>query len=181
MTFHDTTKRMTAKEYAEFAGRVLPNTADVSKPPFALPANTADEFVIISLSGDPQGKGRARAFRRGNFIGHYTPEKTRSYEGMIRTAAMDVMGSRAPIDCPIEVTLSAIFAIPASFSRKKRDMALSGALRPAKKPDADNIIKAWTDAMNGVVYRDDCLIVKGSFAKTYGVSPMVCVTVRPCE
>ena len=42
------------------------------------------EPVTITLAGDPQGKGRARAFRRGSFIGHYTPEKTRSYEGMIR-------------------------------------------------------------------------------------------------
>lgn len=178
--FNDNTKRMTAKEYAEFAGR-KPEPVDTSKPPFALPADAVDDIITISLSGDPQGKGRARAFRRGNFIGHYTPEKTRSYEGMIRTAAMQAMGSRAPIDEPIEVMLSAIFAIPASFSRKKRDMALSGALRPAKKPDADNIIKAWTDAMNGVVYRDDCLIVKGSFTKVYGPAAMVCVTVRPCE
>jgi Holliday junction resolvase RusA-like endonuclease len=134
--------------------------------------------VTVSLAGDPQGKGRARAFRRGNFIGHYTPEKTRSYEGMIRTAAMDEMAGRVPMDVPVKIELTAIFAIPASYSRKKRDAALAGELKPAKKPDADNIVKAWTDAMNGVVFRDDALIVQGSFTKVYGPAAMVVVTVR---
>ena len=123
---------------------------------------------------------RARAFRRGNFIGHYTPEKTRSYEGMIRTAAMDAMGDRTPFNEPVEVELSAFFAVPASFSQKKRAAAIAGEIKPAKKPDADNIIKAWTDAMNGVVFRDDALIVKGSFVKAYGPAALVAVTVRPC-
>lgn len=136
--------------------------------------------VTITLAGDPQGKGRARAFRRGNFIGHYTPEKTRSYEGMIRTAAMDAMAGRPIFEQPVEVELSAIFAIPASFSQKKRAAALAGEIKPAKKPDADNIVKAWTDAMNGVVFRDDAQIVKGTFAKVYGPAACVAVTVRPC-
>lgn len=138
-----------------------------------------DDPVKITLSGDPQGKGRARAFRRGNFIGHYTPEKTRTYEGMIRTAAMDSMAGRPPISDPVEIELSAVFAVPASWSQKKRAQAIAGELRPAKKPDADNIVKAWTDAMNGVVFADDCQIVKGSFAKVYGPAALVSVTVRP--
>lgn len=41
------------------------------------------EPLTFSLAGHPQGKGRARAFVRGGHVGHYTPEKTRSYEGMI--------------------------------------------------------------------------------------------------
>jgi Holliday junction resolvase RusA-like endonuclease len=134
--------------------------------------------ITFSLSGDPQGKGRARAFVRHGHVGHYTPEKTRTYEGMIRTAAMDAMAGLAPVDVPVEITLSAIFAVPASWSEKKRQAAIRGEIKPAKKPDIDNVIKAWTDAMNGVVFRDDALIVKGSFAKAYGPQALVAVTVR---
>ena len=119
------------------------------------------ESITFELAGHPQGKGRARAYRRGNFIGHYTPEKTRSYEGMIRTAAMEAMGSHHPLDCPVQVTLCAFFDIPKSFSKKKRAAAITGEIKPAKKPDIDNIIKAWVDAMNGVVFKDDCQIVRG--------------------
>jgi len=35
--------------------------------------------ITICLLGSPQGKGRARAFVRGHHVGHYTPEKTRTY------------------------------------------------------------------------------------------------------
>jgi Holliday junction resolvase RusA-like endonuclease len=136
------------------------------------------EGVTITVAGDPQGKGRARAFRRGNFIGHYTPEKTRTYEGIIRSMAMDAMAGRLPIESPVEIDLSIIFAVPASWSQKKRAQALAGQVRPAKKPDADNVIKAFTDAMNGVVYKDDVQIIKGRFSKSYGPAAMVCATVR---
>lgn len=134
--------------------------------------------VTITVAGDPQGKGRARAFRRGNFIGHYTPEKTRTYEGIIRSIAMDAMGPRTPIESPVEIDLSIIFAVPASWSQKKRAQALAGEVKPAKKPDADNVIKAFTDAMNGVVYKDDVQIVRGQFSKSYGPAAMVCATIR---
>ncbi|BEV44395.1 RusA family crossover junction endodeoxyribonuclease [Afipia carboxidovorans] len=139
------------------------------------------EPVTISLAGDPQGKGRARAFRRGNIIGHYTPEKTRSYEGMVRTAAMDAMAGRAPISVPVEIVLRAVFRVPASWSEKKRVAAITGAVWPGKKPDLDNVIKAWTDAMNGVVFIDDALIVKGSFSKVYGPAPLVVATVAALD
>lgn len=137
------------------------------------------DAVTFTLPGHPQGKGRARAFRRGNFIGHYTPEKTRSYESMLRAAAVDAMAGRLPISEPVEVAVCAFFDIPASWSRKKRDEALAGRIWPGKKPDIDNIIKAVVDACNGVIFKDDALIVKGQYAKVYGPAPMVTVEVRP--
>lgn len=154
---------------------ISPDQADA---PFHVPEDIGPEPVTFSLAGDPQGKGRARAFLRGGHIGHYTPEKTRSYEGMIRTAAMAAMGNKPPIDQPVEFVMRAIFSVPASWSQKKRAAALTGVLKPGKKPDLDNIAKAWNDAMNGVVYRDDSLIVKATFEKRYGPQALVVATVR---
>jgi Holliday junction resolvase RusA-like endonuclease len=135
--------------------------------------------ITIQLAGHPQGKGRARAFLRGGHIGHYTPAKTASYEGMIRTAAMQAIGDRPPLDEPIEFELRAVFPVPASWSEKKRRQAIAGDLKPGKKPDLDNIAKAWNDALNGVVYRDDALIVRSVLEKSYGERPLVAVIVRP--
>lgn len=137
--------------------------------------------VTFQLAGHPQGKGRARSFihpHSGRLV-TTTPPKTRSYESMIRGAAMDAMGDRPPLECPVRVTLTAFFDIPKSFSRLKRSAAITGEIKPAKKPDIDNIIKAWVDAMNGVVFKDDCQIVRGEYAKVYGPAPMVVVTVAP--
>lgn len=147
--------------------------------PFHAPVEPGHDPVTISLAGEPQGKGRARAFLRGGHIGHYTPEKTRTYEGMIRSAAMDAIGNKPPFEDPVEFVMRAIFPVPASWSGKKRDRAMTGEIKPGKKPDLDNIAKAWNDALNGVVYRDDALICRMTLDKRYGPQALVVVTVRP--
>lgn len=146
--------------------------------PFHAPVEPGHEPVTVSLTGIPQGKGRSRAFLQGGNIIHTTPEKTRTYEGMIRTQAMQEIGNKAPFDCPVEFVMRAIFPVPASWSSKKRSRALTGELKPGKKPDLDNICKAWNDALNGVVYRDDSLICRMTLDKRYGPQALVVVTVR---
>ena len=153
--------------------------ASPADAPFHAPVDPGHEPVTISVCGEPQGKGRARAFLRGGHIGHYTPEKTRTYEGMIRSAAMDVIGNKPPFEDPVEFVLRAIFPVPASWSGRKRERALLGEIKPAKKPDLDNVAKAWNDALNGVVYRDDALICRMTLDKRYGPQALVVVTVRP--
>lgn len=140
-----------------------------------------NEPITVTLAGAPQGKGRARAFVRGGNVGHYTPEKTRSYEGMIRTAAMQELGERPALDCPVEFTMRAVFSVPASWSKRKRQQAIVGDIKPGKKPDLDNIAKAWNDALNGVVYRDDSLICRMTLEKRYGPQALVVCTVKPME
>jgi Holliday junction resolvase RusA-like endonuclease len=136
------------------------------------------EPITITLLGAPQGKGRARAFLRGRQIGHYTPEKTRTYEGMIRTAAAEALEGRPAFDEPVEFVLRAIFPVPASWSKRKQDQALLGEIKPGKKPDLDNIAKAWNDALNGVIYRDDSLICRMTLDKRYGPQALVVCTVK---
>jgi len=137
--------------------------------------------ITISLLGAPQGKGRARAFMRGGHIGHYTPEKTRTYEGMIRVAAMHELGDKPAFDQPVEFVLRAIFPVPPSWPQRKRLAAIVGELQPGKKPDLHNIAKAWNGALNGVVYRDDALITRMTLEKRYGPQALVVVTVRPID
>src|SRR5690606_39025060 len=99
----------------------------------------------------PQGKGRARAFSmRSGGIGHYTPEKTKTYEGMIRFLAMQAMRNALPCDAPVSLTLIIAMPIPASWPAWKRELAEAGRLLPTVKPDADNVEKAVKDALNGV-------------------------------
>lgn len=146
--------------------------------PFGCPPDDGAEPVTVTLAGHPQGKGRARAFVKGGRVGHYTPEKTRTYEGMVRTAAMAEMVGRQPIEGPVEFHMRAVFRVPASWSLRKQSQALVGDIKPAKKPDLDNVTKAVTDALNGVVFVDDSQIVRMTLEKRYGPAPLVVVTVR---
>lgn len=107
----------------------------------------------------------------------FTPAKTVAYEGLIALAARQSMDGHAMLDgaCAIEVT--AVCSVPASWSKKKRADALSGALRPTKKPDGDNVLKAVCDGINGVVWADDVQAVDQRVRKVYGERPELRVVV----
>lgn len=142
--------------------------------------------ILIVVPGHPVGKGRARSARlpNGRTI-HYTPEKTRTWEGIARSAALDVMRDRlhyyTPFDCPMRMSLIITHAIPDSWPNWKRTLALGGKIEPTVKPDADNVEKAVKDALNGVVWRDDCQVVSCSKEKLYGEVPGVRILVSARE
>ncbi len=136
------------------------------------------EPLTIYMPGKPQGKGRPRASMRGGFARLYTPEQTRTYEGLIRSRALDLMGDNPPLDGPVELVLRAVFEPPASWPKRKREAAIVGDVRPTSKPDLDNIGKAWSDALNGVAFKDDSQVVRTTLEKVYGPAALVVATVR---
>ena len=137
--------------------------------------NTHVEFKV---PGEPQGKGRPRATTINGMARLYTPKKTASYEGLIAHAAALAMAGRPPLSEPVRLDIDIVCTVPASWSGKKRRQALAGAIRPAKKPDADNVVKAVCDGLNGVVWVDDVQAVEGGWRKVYGPTPGVSVRVQ---
>jgi len=136
--------------------------------------------VIFTVPGEPQGKARARTCG-----GHtYTPEKTVLYENLIKTEYARQCGNLKFATLsdgtaqPVAVRIEAVYGIPKSYSKKKRERALNGELAPTKKPDADNIAKVVCDALNGVAYVDDTQVVDLRVFKRFGEP---CVTISICE
>jgi len=132
-------------------------------------------MIVIELAGTPVGKGRPRFVRRTGCA--YTPTKTRNYEGNLRLAAQDVMAGAKPLEGPLAVTVHALFPVPASWSRRKRNAALDGSLWPTSKPDCDNIAKGACDALNQIVYRDDKQAVDVRVIKSYSERPALRIEV----
>lgn len=130
--------------------------------------------LTIVIQGPPHGKGRPR-FGAGRV---YTPIETRNYETGIALIAKSEMRGRAMFDGPLHMDLRAVFAIPKSWSDKKRTQAILGEIRPTVKPDADNILKAIKDGLNGIAYRDDAQIVSVHASKVYGAEPFVVATIK---
>lgn len=135
-------------------------------------------MIEIVLLGKPVAKGRPRFAKETGRT--YTPEKTRSYEQMLRLAAADVMGARPPLEGPLQVDMSVVVPIPKSWPLKKQAAARSGALLPIGKPDWDNFGKV-VDAGNLVVWVDDSQIVDGRVRKTYGDKPGMWIRVSPVD
>ena len=55
---------------------------------------------------------------------------------------------------------------------------LAGEIRPATKPDLDNVIKAVLDGCNGVAYLDDKQIVELNATARYAETPGVRVVIE---
>lgn len=137
-------------------------------------------MVTFKLDADPVGKQRARYARRGNFVQTYTPDKTRNYEALIKEAATEAMGSSEPLETPVNLYLYIRAPIPKSYSKQKVADCLNGFEKPIKKPDASNVLKSVEDAMNGVVYKDDCQIVNFHVSKVYSSQSGIDVCVKEC-
>lgn len=128
----------------------------------------------ITIPGAPRGKARPRVTKRGT----YTPEETRRYEELVRACWAKDGGERFGDDAALNVLIMAWFPIPQSTSKAKRMEMLLGHIRPAKKPDCDNVAKIICDALNGCAYKDDAQIVRCTIAKYYSETPRVEVDIQ---
>ena len=133
-----------------------------------------NEIIRITVPGQPQGKGRARVCLRGGYARAYTPDSTAAYENLIKLA----YGNRGISVVPVELAVTAYYRIPKAFSKKKRNEALSGHMRPQTKPDIDNVVKVVCDALNKVAYNDDTQVVKIVAEKYYGETPGIVIEIK---
>lgn len=132
----------------------------------------------FTVPGDPRGKGRPRFFRAGAHVGTYPDDKTAAYENLICMAFRAAFPGHQPISGTVlDLGLLIFIRIPKSASQRKRQMMLDGRLRPGKKPDSSNILKAVEDGLNGVAYRDDSQIVDHEIHKRYSTEPRLEVTI----
>lgn len=142
---------------------------------------TTFDSLTITVPGVPVSKGRPRTRVVGKFAQIYPDPKSAKYEKIVRTygtLAKAEVGLPV-LDEPLCVTTEAVLPIPKSYSKAKRDRCLVGVVRPTGRPDVDNLCKAALDALNGIVWRDDSLIVDLHVIKRYGREPMMIITIEP--
>ncbi len=89
---------------------------------------------------------------------------------------------RTPLNCAVRLTAVFVMPIPQSWSMRKRQQALAGLMHPTARPDCSNMLENVNDALNGIVYRDDSLIVDlTGTRKVFGEKPCVDITVTPLD
>jgi len=130
-------------------------------------------IVQFTVTGRPLAKGRVRFTKTGHA---FTPERTVGFEGKLALAAQQAMDGRPPVEGAVAVTLEVHLPIAVSWSKKKREEAMVGRLRPTGRPDLDNFAK-MLDALNLVVWNDDAQIVELVVFKRYSLQPQLAITV----
>lgn len=134
--------------------------------------------ITFTVPGQPYGKGRPRVGSVHGRARMFTPEKTVNYENLVAVCAQEAMAGAALIEGAVYVTLSIQCQIPASWSKKKQELAAAGKVYPTTKPDIDNVEKIIYDAINGVVWKDDVQVVDVRKVKRYGPVPGVSVRIE---
>ena len=102
--------------------------------------------IHFTVYGKPQPKQRARLGKHGHW---YTPTSTVAFETQVRNAAFITLatkGIRQGYGDDVCLTVACYFP-------------------DARRRDADNVLKAVQDALNGFVYVDDSQVVSATVTK----------------
>ncbi len=122
------------------------------------------EHAFAQAKGCPSAFGRLMAEVRHQ---SFTPTETRRYEALVGRVAAAAMRSRPPYDAPVAMEVTCTFeGAEGTWPTGSGD------------PDIDNVEKAVMDALKGIVWSDDRLVVAKRSSKSCGVEPGVLVVVR---
>ena len=128
--------------------------------------------IEFTVPGRPVPMARPRVTAHGT----YTPKRCRDYKTAVALAAKAAMKGQEPLTGAVHIILQFAFAIPKSWPKKKR---LNGGLVwHTARPDLDNLSKSVTDALIGIVYKDDSQIISANIEKTYAEKDGVRVAVE---
>lgn len=138
--------------------------------------------VRFTVLGEPEGKGRPRFRSAGPYVKTYTPDKTLSYENLIKIEyRRQCNDAKFPPDAQLDVRITAYYGIPKSKSKKVKALMAEKKIRPMKKPDADNVVKVFLDALNKLAFHDDVQVVDLQVRRFYSYDPRVVVTIQEAE
>jgi len=71
--------------------------------------------------------------------------------------------------------------IPETDTETQRKAKLWGLIPHNIKPDTSNLVKFYEDAANGILYRDDCMIVSLTAEKRYSDNPRTEINIMPIK
>ena len=116
-------------------------------------------------------KQRPRLGKSGKI---YTPNNTKVFEQICKLA----YGNRYKFETEyIKMSIVFKFEVPSSYSKRKKQQALEGIIRPTKA-DIDNYIKSVLDGLNNVAYTDDRKVVAIFAEKIYADKSEVIVEIE---
>lgn len=118
----------------------------------------------VVIEGKPISASRPRVTKHGT----YNPKK-KEQERISFEIKSQLPTNYIPSIKPIELSLLFFMPIPSKLSKKKKTLLIG---QPCiKRPDIDNFIIILLNAMNGIVYKDDCQVYEINTSKVYSDNP----------
>ena len=135
-------------------------------------------FVMLTIPGRPQAKGRPRFSKAGHV---YTPERPRNAEEVCQGLMREVC--TVPLEGPLKLSIWFCFRRPNSWNKAQRVAVDMGYEEPwyTGKPELDNLVKLVQDAGNGILWHDDAQVVELVASKVYGAKSETVLHLSPAE
>jgi crossover junction endodeoxyribonuclease RusA len=147
----------------------------------------AVQTITFTVLGKAQPGGSKRAFRHpgtGRALVVDANKKAKPWQAVVAAAGHDAMGGRGLLDGPLAVRIVFYAPRPQSHYRTGRNRAMLRAaapMFPTTRPDALKLARAVEDALTGVCWRDDSLIVDEQLHKRYGEPARAEVEITPLD
>ncbi len=121
-------------------------------------------FKVINII--PQPALRPRVTSKG---WAYNPKKYEEYKRALKLLLK--LNHKTLIETPVKLYINFYMPIPKSWSNKKKLETVGQA--HFKKPDLDNLIKAFKDSANGIIFKDDSVVSAIVSSKVYSNKPRI--------
>ena len=142
-------------------------------------------MLTFTVEGQPIPKARPRVSFRGGKARAYTPQRTKDFEELVAIRAREAMiaqnFTKICRSNGIRITFESRFSIPKSWSKKKQADALAGNVLHTSRPDLDNLEKAICDALNDIVWDDDCQVCDVRKTKKYAEKAETVIEIETVE
>jgi len=125
--------------------------------------------VKFRVHGDPIPQPRPRVSTFGGHARAYVP-KGHPIHAFREAVRLSAIGAGVPLSAgPVEVSILAVFARPASHLKADGSLRRGAPLFPGHRcGDADNLSKGVLDSLHGVAFEDDDQADLGYVRRRYG-------------
>lgn len=135
------------------------------------PMNCGKKTLKFKVLGEAVGQGRPRFARMGKFVQAYDPKASSEEKATVRLIAQQAVEEQqwafpSP-DMPIRLEITSYRKVPRGRQLWYCEAARLNIVAPLTKPDNDNVLKLYMDAMSGVVYPDDKQVFDIRIAKVF--------------
>lgn len=141
-------------------GKIIDRMRQISAIPWK-----SVEYVIYLV---PKSTPRPRTSFRNHFYVSGASDNKKLF-----TKFYDATPELAMITTPCKFHCTSYLPIPKSMKISEQILAELGYIRPITKPDFDNLVKTYTDMIQGTLLYDDSLIIEGTSKKYYSSKPRI--------
>ena len=131
-------------------------------------------MLIFTINTIPKPQRQTRFYSRGGHLHGYDPSKKdlQFIQWQLKPYAPAI-----PFTGPIIADYTFYMPIPRSASKVKARQMSAHIIKHIIRPDLDNLAYLVTNAMKGIIYRDDSQIVEKHERKMYGVEPRIVIKI----